>query len=184
METSYWYAIATLAAILVGPIIAVVVTRVLDEKSERRRRKIDVFRSLMQTRGIRLDPVHVAALNILEIEFYNEPDVRRAYADYIAHLSAPMPSVTEQDRFFEQRSDLFMGLLYKMGEALKYRFDKRDLERLSYVPQGWDAEQSLQRRNSALLSQILSGERAIPVTNIIAGPSPFPDPPQVEGPKT
>ncbi|HMS95447.1 MAG TPA: hypothetical protein PKA03_09550 [Tabrizicola sp.] len=183
METSYWYAIATLVAIVLGPIVAVIVTRVLDGKSERRRRKIDVFRNLMQTRGIRLDPVHVAALNILEIEFYNEPEVRRAYADYIAHLSAPMPNVSEQDRFFEQRSDLFMSLLHKMGDALKFRFDKRDLERLSYVPQGWDTDHSLQRKNAALLSQILSGERAIPVTNIISGPSPFPDPPQVEGPK-
>jgi hypothetical protein len=183
METSYWYAIATLVAIVVGPIAAVIVTRVLDGKSERRRRKTEVFRSLMQTRGIRLDPVHVAALNILEIEFYNEPKVRHAYVQYISHLSAPMPSVSEQDRFFQQRSDLFMNLLHEMGDALKFKFDKRDLERLSYVPQGWDADHSLQRKNAALLQQILSGERAIPITSIIAGPSPFPDPPQVEGPK-
>jgi hypothetical protein len=183
MENSTLYAVATLIAIVLGPVIAVVMTRFLDEKSERRRRKTEVFRNLMQTRGIRLDPVHVAALNVLEIEFYNEPEVRRAYADYIAHLSAPMPVVSEQDRFFAQRSDLFMSMLHKMGGALRFQFDKRDLERLSYVPQGWDADHSLQRRNAALLTQILSGERAIPVTNVIAGPSPFPEPPQVEGSK-
>lgn len=183
MDTSYWYAIATLIAIVLGPVIAVIMTRILDEKRERRTRKNGVFRDLMQTRGIRLDPVHVAALNVLEIEFYNEPKVRQSYTDYIAHLSAPMPIVSEQDRFFEQRSDLFMSLLHKMGDALGFQFDKRDLERLSYVPQGWDADHSLQRKNAALLGQILSGERAIPVTNIIAGPSPFPEPPQIEGPK-
>lgn len=183
MDTSSWLAIATLIAIFLGPVIAVAMTRILDERSERRKRKFEVFRNLMQTRGIRLDPIHVAALNILEIEFYNEPSVRSAYTDYIAHLSAPMPNVSEQDKFFAQRSDLFMGLLHKMGVALKFQFDKRDLERLSYVPQGWDADHTLQRKNAALLGQILNGERAIPVTNVIIGPSPFPEPPLIDGPK-
>lgn len=182
MQVENWYAIATLAAIVVGPILAVLVTRVLDRAGEKRRRKFEVFKSLMQTRGLRLDPVHVAALNVVEIEYYNEKEVRDAFRAYVEHLSAPMPAVEEQPRFFDQRSDLFMNVLSKMGSVLKLQFDKRDLERLSYVPQGWDNDQALQRRNMQLLGQVLGGERAIPVTSILPGPSPYPEPPKLEKP--
>jgi len=183
METETWYALATLAAIAFGPFTAVLVTRLLDRAGEKRRRKLDVFKNLMQTRGIRLDPVHVAALNIVEIEFYNEPRVCSAYKTYMEHLSAPMPAVEEQDRFYAQRSDLFMNLLAQIGKSLKYQFDKRDLERLSYVPQGWDTDQSIQRRNAEMLSQLLSGQRAIPITQFAGGESPYPAPPKLEPPK-
>jgi hypothetical protein len=183
MENDVWYALSTLAAITLGPIIAVIVTRLIDRTREKRGRKLDVFRSLMQTRGIRLDPAHVAALNIFEIEFYREAKVREAYKVYIEHLSAPMPSVDERDRFFEQRSDLFMNLLAQIGHCLRYRFDKRDLERLSYVPQGWDTEQGIQRRNAEMLSQLLSGQRAIPITHQLGGTSPYPEPPRLDTPR-
>ena len=184
MEPASTYAISTLAAIVLGPILAVVVTRFIDARTERKRRKFDVFRNLMQTRGIRLDPVHVAALNILEIEFFNEAAVRVAYKSYIEHLSSPMPAVNEQDRFFDQRADLFMSLLYEIGKVLRFQFDKRDLERLSYVPQGWDVEQNLQRRNAQMLNQLLSGERPLPVSNFLSQASPYPVAPEVNGDDT
>lgn len=129
---------------------------------------------------MRLDPVHVAALNIVEIEFYKDKEVREAFQAYIQHLSSPMPVVAEQDRFFDQRSDLFMDLLSEIGSSVGFRFDKRDLERLSYVPKGWDSDMSLQRRNSEMLGQVLSGQRELPITQFTGGQSPYPDPPAIE----
>lgn len=180
MATETWYALATLVAIAFGPIVAVLTTRWLDGVHERRRRKLDVFKSLMQTRGIRLDPVHVAALNVVEIEFYNEHKIRNSYKAYIEHLSSPSPSPQEQDKFYDQRSDLFMNLLFEIGNSLNYQFDKRDLERHSYVPEGWGIEQGIQRRNAELLSKVLSGQIAIPITQFTGGHSPFPEPPNLE----
>ena len=178
MQTEVWYAMATLVAIAVGPIIAVIVTRMLDCAAEKRRRRLDVFRNLMQTRGVRLDPVHVAALNVVEVEFYKDKDVRDAFQSYIQHLSAPMPDVAEQDRFLEQRYDLFMDLLFKIGSSVGFSFDKRDLERLGYFPQGWDRDQNMQRRNVEMLGQLLSGQRAIPITYFTGDQSPYPEPPK------
>lgn len=183
MQTETWYALATLAAIALGPIIAVLVTRLLDRSRERRRRRMDVFRNLMQTRGVRLDPVHVAALNVVEIEFYKDQQVRQAFQSYIQHLSSPMPAVEEQDRFFDQRSDLFMNLLSEIGSSVGLTFDKRDLERLSYVPQAWDSDQNMQRRNTEMLSQLLSGQRPLAITHFTGGQSPYPEPPRLEPPK-
>ena len=183
MQTETWYALATLAAITLGPIIAVLVTRLLDSSREKQRRRLDVFRNLMQTRGVRLDPVHVSALNIVEIEFYKDGRVRQAFQSYIQHLSSPMPEVREQERYFEQRSDLFMNLLFEVGSSVGLAFDKRDLERLSYVPQGWDSDQSMQRKNAEMLGQLLSGQRAIPITHTMVTQSPYPEPPRIEPPK-
>lgn len=183
MQTEAWYALATLAAIVLGPIIAVVITRMLDRSAEKRRRRLDVFRNLMQTRGVRLDPVHVATLNLVEIEFYKDDDVRRAFQTYIQHLSSPMPVVAEQDRFLAQRLDLFVNLLSEIGSSVGLSFDKRDLERLSYVPQGWDSDQNMQRRNAEMLGQLLSGQRAMPITHFTGGKSPYPEPPKIEPPK-
>ena len=183
MQTETWYALATLAAIALGPIIAVLITRVLDSSRERRRRRMDVFRNLMQTRGVRLDPVHVAALNVVEIEFYEDQKVRQAFQIYIQHLNSPMPAVEEHSRFFDQRSDLLLNLLSEMGTSVGLNFDKRDLERLGYVPQAWDNDQSMQRRNMELLGQLLSGQRAIPIAQFTGDKSPYPEPPRIEPPK-
>lgn len=182
MQTETWYALATLAAITLGPIIAVLITRLIDRNRERRSRRVDLFRALMQTRRIPLDPLHVAALNVVEIEFHKDQDVRKAFQSYIQHLSSPMPAVGEQDRFLLQRSDLFTNLLFQMGSSVDLNFDKRDLERLSYVPTGWDSDQAMQRRNAELLGQLLSGQIALPITHFSGEQSRYPDPPKLEPP--
>lgn len=177
MQTSDLYALATLFALFVGPILAVKVTRIGDERAGKYEKKLNVFRSLMQTRGIRLDPVHVAALNTVEIEFYTISSVRSSFKAYVDHLGAPMPEEKQQEHFFEQRTDLFTTLLFEMGKSLNYQFDKRDLVRLSYVPIGWNTDQTLQRSNSQLLNQLLSGGRPLPVTTFLSSHSPYPEPP-------
>ena len=102
MQTETWYALATLAAIALGPIISVIVTRILDNYREKRQRRMQVFRDLMQTRGVRLDPIHVAALNVVEIEFYND---QRAIP--ISHFTGgknpyPEPPKLERSKTEEQ----------------------------------------------------------------------------------
>lgn len=172
----------TLAAILVGPIAAVLATRLLDKRAETKRRKYDLFKALMQTRGIRLDPTHVAALNIIELEFYNKPDVRKAFQDYIEHLYEPEPQVSDEDQnhYYNRRSDLFMELMYQVGREVGYNFDKRELDRRSYVPRGWGDDQDMARSNAHLLNQLLQGQRPIPVTNFLSHTNPYPPPPSIK----
>jgi hypothetical protein len=178
MEHENYLTLVTIVAIFLGPVFSVLVTRFIDKQRENKARRLKVFQDLMQTRGLRLDPLHVAALNVVELEFYHAEKVREAFRNYISHLGAPMPEQqSEQNRFFEQRSDLFIVLLSEIGKILNYHFDKRDLERNSYVPQGWDTDQSLQRRNAQLLNAILSGQRPLPIGNFLAKDSPYPEPP-------
>jgi hypothetical protein len=180
MQGETWYLLATLGAILLGPILAVLITRFNDSRSEKRNRQVSVFRNLMQTRGTRLDPLHVSSLNLIDVEFYHDSAVRTAFRAYMEHLSAPMPVVTEQDRFFERRHDLFLTLLASIGKCVGYYFDKHDLDRLSYSPEGWNSDQVLQRRNTTMLSELLSGQRSLPVSAFAPANNPFPSPPEIE----
>ena len=61
--------ILTVAAIFLGPIVAVRLTRYLDDRKETRGRKIHIFKVLMATRGTALSPMHVEALNLIDLEF-------------------------------------------------------------------------------------------------------------------
>src|SRR5690606_22516710 len=105
-----WLDIATISAILLGPIFAVIVTRIQDKRREMRDRRVEILRSLLRTRQIRLSPDHVAALNLIELEFYGRKKVIDAHREYIKHLSSPLPVPDEQDRYFDVRHDLFVSL--------------------------------------------------------------------------
>ena len=80
MEGDNSLALATIAAVFLGPIAAVLITRLIDNYRLRSDRRIDVFRTLMRTRKMKLTPEHVGALNVVEIEFHGERKV-----NYIGH---------------------------------------------------------------------------------------------------
>ena len=87
--------VASVVAIIVGPVIAVRMTRKQDALREVRQRKLDVYRTLMQTRASRLAVEHVRALNTIPVEFYSIAPVMTAFREYIASLTAPLPAVDQ-----------------------------------------------------------------------------------------
>lgn len=174
--------LATIAAIIYGPIKAVKITRKLDKENEDRSRKLAVFRSLMKTRQARLSAEHVGAINLIEIEFYGTNPIVDSYSAYIRHLNAPLPAKDEQDHFFEERNDLFVDLLQTIGNELNYDFDKRDLGRLAYAPVAWELDERRLRYNQGLLTDLLEGKRSLPISTAQGGRAgPFPPPPEIEG---
>ena len=177
-QLQMWILIATVVAIVVGPVIAVIITRVIDRNNEKRDRKLRIFRELMQTRMLQIDPSHVGALNIVELEFYGEKEIIKAYREYIQHLNSAIPSPDEHSQFFEERRDRFLTLIQSMGRALGYDFDKREIDRLAYMPAGWATDQQMVRNNAQLLSDVLSGNRPIRIAPHAAGQ--FPPPPEID----
>ncbi|RLL74171.1 hypothetical protein D8666_13220 [Ochrobactrum soli] len=173
-----WIDIITIAAVILGPILAVLIDRLRQARSDKQARKLSVFRSLMRTRRTRLDPEHVGALNLVDLEYFGCKPVISAFTAYMDHLSTPVPGQEAQERFFSQREDLLVQLLHQMGKELGYQFDKRDLEKLAYGPVGWANEQDIQRQNMVFLHELLSGKRALPVTAMQPpAANPFPPPP-------
>ena len=88
METS---AILMVIATALSPLIAVQVTRYLDDRNEQRGRKLAIFKTLMATRAYTLAPAHVDALNRIDLEFSAKRKSEKAVLDvwqqYLDHLS-------------------------------------------------------------------------------------------------
>ena len=161
-----WTDAFTLLAIVLGPILAVGVGRHLEWKREEHEKKLSILRKLMQTRGRRIDPIHVAALNLIELEFYGKTPVLEALKKYIEHLSSPLPAESEHQRYFEQRADLFLTLLANISKEVGYQFDKKELERSTYVPVAWEDTERLQNENLKLAREFLTGEVVVPIYQV------------------
>ena len=58
-----------ITAVFLGPIVAVQLTRYLDDKKEIRARKLDIFKTLMATRAYTSSWSHAEALNRIDLEF-------------------------------------------------------------------------------------------------------------------
>src|SRR3546814_19133659 len=61
--------ILTLIAVIVGPIVAVVITLWVDGRRRDREQKIIVLRLLLATRHIPADPRFLTAINLIPVEF-------------------------------------------------------------------------------------------------------------------
>jgi len=157
-----------IAAVFLGPIVAVRLTRYLDDKKEQRQRKKDIFRALMSTRASGLSPVHVEALNLIDVEFdskvNSEKAVVSAWRAYHDHLGN---TTLAEEAWSLKKNDLFTELLHAMAVCLKYDFDKTYIKNSSYFPRGHgeiENDQTIIRRGFRAL---LEGRMVIPmhVTN-------------------
>jgi hypothetical protein len=171
---------ATIAAIYWGPIKAVKITRDADERREKTRREFAIFADMMRTRRTILDPLHVSALNLIEVEFHDNQKIVTAYRAYLAYLNQVIPpDQAAQEKFFRDREDVLFDLIHSIGEHLHFAYDKRDLRKFAYAPQGWQNDEAELRTFRRLVIELLNGHRALPVKPFAASDvnEKFPPPP-------
>jgi hypothetical protein len=165
----------TIAAILLGPIVAVQLTRYLDDRKETRQRKLHIFKILMATRGVTLSAAHVEALNQIDLEFSTkdrrEKEVIDAWKAYLDHLGT---QTMTGETWAIRRVDLLVELLHKMANVLQFEFDKTHIKNSVYFPRGYgeiEDDQSAIRRG---VRELLEMKRVIPmyVTNSSAQQRP------------
>jgi len=153
-----------ISAVLLGPIIAVQLTRYLDNKKEERERKLQVFKTLMATRAYTISWDHVVALNRIDLEFEknnkNEKAVIeawKAYLDLLGDKNIP------PEQWGVKRIDLLVELLHRMAQVLDYDFDKTHIKNSSYSPVAHGNIEDEQKALRAALIQVLEGHRSIPM---------------------
>jgi hypothetical protein len=151
-------------AVLLGPIIAVQLTRYLDNKREAQQRKLDIFRTLMATRLYNISWDHVNALNRIDVEFDSrvpkEKDVLNAWKSYLDLLN---DKGLTAESWNTRRTDLFVDLLHRMALVLNYDFDKTHIKNSAYSPVAHsNSEQEVNEIRAGLI-KVLKGEIAIPV---------------------
>ncbi|KAB0489673.1 DUF6680 family protein [Pseudomonas vancouverensis] len=133
-------------ATLLGPILAVQAQKWIERSRESRARKLQVFHTLMATRGARLSADHVRGLNMIDLSFYGsvrlgrrwtssrDQSVLNAWKEYHDHLSDSSNLNLSMEALWVQRDELFVNLLFAMGRSLGYQFDRVQLKKSWYSP--------------------------------------------------
>jgi hypothetical protein len=169
----------TLVAIVLGPIIALGVQREIDRRRALEARKLTVFKELMATRAAKLTPRHVEALNAIEMEFSGKSSgdiaVSRAWRLYLDHLNDQ--TVKREDegsvaRWADKANDLLVDLLFEMGKALKFDFDKVWLKKGIYTPRAHGELEDDQLLLRKYLLELMAGKRAM-WTGVFTGDRPL-----------
>lgn len=151
-------------ATALSPLIAVQVSRYLDERNEVRGRKLKVFKTLMATRAYSLAPAHVEALNTIDLEFSSkrrqEKEVLDVWQQYLDHLGN---TGVEAGAWNVRRDDLLVDMLHAMGRALGYDFNKSQIKNGTYAPGMHSRIESEQGRIREMTVEFLEGKRALPM---------------------
>lgn len=173
MNTSQWIMVV---AMLLGPILAVQIQKFLEARREFRRSRMNLFHTLMQTRGNRRDPAHVQALNSIDLLFHKDKNVVGAWRIYHDHLTSldQSPSDTQRDQWVKRDEDCLVELLAALSRVLGYDFDAVRLKRAIYAPRAEADHQSDSEMIRRSLADILSGKQAIPVRLADAPTTPPP----------
>ncbi|MFN0277854.1 MAG: DUF6680 family protein [Pyrinomonadaceae bacterium] len=165
-------AISAVVSTLLAPLLALQVQKLLERGRDADNRRLNIFKTLMATRSARVSPLHVEALNMIDVEFHKAKrfekviDVWRDYRDHLNNFPKDEKEKEEDQKarfevWLNKGDDLFTDLLYEMGRALKYKFDRVHLRRSMYFPKGLgeiDTDANIIRK--ALVS-LLTGEHAI-----------------------
>lgn len=127
-----------LVAIVMAPIVAVLIGQWLQKRAEKRKDKLELFKTLMIARnGWNLESVK--ALNIIDIVYADDNVVRQRWKEYYDRLCVENPSDIELKKIKTSQEKL----LEAMATSLGYK-DKVTWETIQnpYVPKGMiDAEQ-------------------------------------------
>ena len=136
-------------------IIAVFIANNINKKEQNRNGKLNIFKTLMMTRMNKLSQEHVAALNAIEIEFYEHKDAIEAWSKYFENLSTESPP--------EKRNRLFAKLVAQIGKALNMKIEQLDILNENYLPQGWVSDLEEQRAVRQMLLSLFKGHICLPV---------------------
>lgn len=155
--------VLTLLAILLGPILAIQIQKRIETHKEIKDRKLNIFKSLMATRGARVSFEHVRALNMIDIEFTKHKDIAEAWKYYLDCLCNSDMVDGNLQLWANERDKLFVDLMNKMGTALGYHFDKVHLKKSIYTPIAHNEEEIYQLSIREQLKKIFNGEQSISV---------------------
>ena len=171
--------IVMIIAVILGPILAVQIQKIIERLREKRKKRLNLFHRLMSTRGARLSVQHVQSLNMIDLEFYGrkvfgyrfqnskEKAVTNAWKNYNDHLNTKYPE-GHLDAWGRKGDELLTKLLFNLSQSLGYDFDEVQLKRDCYIPVGHgDIEYQISEIRSGL-ADIISGKKPFPVffTNI------------------
>ena len=130
----------TIAAIILGPVLAFAIQYWRDGLREARKRRLQIFQQLLLTLKVPMAPRHVDALNSVPLDFSSDSKVMQAWRLYTSHLNDLGMLRNNPQRWSERKFELLIDLASEIGRSLGYdHIDKATLRDNVYVPQGYAA---------------------------------------------
>jgi hypothetical protein len=124
----------TVAAIVIGPFLAVATQLWIQARKAKRDLKLWVFNTLMGFRAQVLNPSFVQAFNLVDVVFYKNAEVRKKRRDFLEVVTATGPGGNLTPQAFEKLKDLVAEMLSKMGAELGFEFDHTQIKDTGYYP--------------------------------------------------
>ena len=143
--------VMNIVAVILSPIIALLVSQYLQNRSEKRKDRMQVFMSLMKTRAFGWNIESVNALNVIDVVFSDNKAVRDAWKTHYAALCVSEPKENELKRI----QDTKYKLLEVMAKSLGYK-DAINWETIQnpYYPKGLDNQIAINQQNQELQAQL------------------------------
>jgi uncharacterized protein DUF6680 len=123
----------TIAAIVLGPFLAVATQLWVQARKSKRDVKVWVFTNLMGLRANFVNPTFVQAFNLVDVVFYKHSDIRdkrKEFMDFILRIGERDLTPQEVDRC----RDLISEMLAKIGKVLGLVFDHTQIKDTGYYP--------------------------------------------------
>mgnify|MGYP003576189511 CR=1 FL=1 len=158
--------LAIFGATLVSPFLAVQATEFLRRRTAEADERRKVFHTLMSTRGSRLLPNHVTALNQIDLAFPAKRygDVADAWALYLRHLNTTHDVSPQSFQTWLKESDrLFHVMLKHMAIAIGTPFSDSILQYNAYYPSGYADAETRQRELQIATLEVMKGNAALVV---------------------
>jgi hypothetical protein len=137
----------TLLGIIVGPILAVLISLWIENRRRDRDQKLIILRLLLTTRHLVGDPNYSAAINLIPIEFAGNTEVQTAYRDFIEAAHADTTPENAQ-KVAERTAVKQTKLIFAIARSMRFKIAETDIQTTAYAAQGW-----IERDNLALDSQ-------------------------------
>jgi hypothetical protein len=141
MQPYYWGLTVsewiTVAAIILGPFMAVGTQLWIQARKAKRDAKLWVFSTLMGYRAQFLNPIFVQAFNLVDVVFYKNTEARKKREEFMkVVIGAAGANLSPQA--VEKLKDLVAEMLSKMGSELGFKFDHTQIKDTGYYPMAFE----------------------------------------------
>jgi hypothetical protein len=136
------YELITIAAIIVGPVTAVMIQLLTESRRRKQEQQTQTMRMLVSTRHMPSDPAYSTAINMVPIDFNGNKKVMAAWNVYIETIMfQPTPeNVTTHDKKIVTKQT---KLIFEIMKSLGYNLPETDIETTPYAASGFIARDNL-----------------------------------------
>ena len=130
-----------LVAVIIIPILAVIIAQYLQNRSEKRKDKMQIFKVLMTSRIYSWTPESVHCLNLIDVVFSDDKEVRKAWKDLYDKYCVENPTETELKKIKDAQYKLLETIAHSLGYKNKITWETIQNP---YIPNGMISQQMQQ----------------------------------------